>query len=133
MTSELISWYNVLMNHHLLQYYHSMLSNCHYILPPGLTNSPWSFSARLACMFASEISPPGTFYFLKMCMLLSVMQTGSSSKVGCFWIKVEHIKGVYSRQFSFWSLKFTLWRYKWTSTLSFAKITFILKVGKVCY
>ncbi|KAJ8027730.1 Minichromosome maintenance domain-containing protein 2 [Holothuria leucospilota] len=48
----------------------------------GLTNSPWSFSARLACMFASEISPPGTFYFLKMCMLLSLMQTGSSNKGG---------------------------------------------------
>ncbi|XP_071847772.1 minichromosome maintenance domain-containing protein 2-like [Apostichopus japonicus] len=46
-----------------------------------ISSSPWRLSSRLAFIFASEITPKGTFHLLKMCIMLSLVQTGVSNKV----------------------------------------------------
>ncbi|XP_071786682.1 minichromosome maintenance domain-containing protein 2-like isoform X2 [Asterias amurensis] len=39
--------------------------------------SPWGFSTSLAFQFGSDISPPGTYHRLKLCMLLSLIDAAS--------------------------------------------------------
>ncbi|XP_055007163.1 minichromosome maintenance domain-containing protein 2 [Boleophthalmus pectinirostris] len=42
--------------------------------------SPWRFSAIAAHCFGSDITPPGLYNSLKLCLLLSLVQTTSDSK-----------------------------------------------------
>ncbi|XP_038055870.1 minichromosome maintenance domain-containing protein 2-like [Patiria miniata] len=41
--------------------------------------SPWSFSASLAYLFAEGVTPPGTYHRLKLCILLSIIDATSRS------------------------------------------------------
>ncbi|XP_029447276.1 minichromosome maintenance domain-containing protein 2 [Rhinatrema bivittatum] len=43
-------------------------------------NSPWKFTALLANIFATSIVPPGTYNTLKLCILLSLVQTCDEQK-----------------------------------------------------
>ncbi|XP_015415039.1 PREDICTED: MCM domain-containing protein 2 isoform X3 [Myotis davidii] len=44
------------------------------------SSSCWKFTAILANIFASHILPPGTYNFLKLCLLMSLVQTRDSNK-----------------------------------------------------
>ncbi|XP_036194313.1 minichromosome maintenance domain-containing protein 2 isoform X2 [Myotis myotis] len=44
------------------------------------SSSCWKFTAILANIFASHIVPPGTYNFLKLCLLMSLVQTRDSNK-----------------------------------------------------
>ncbi|XP_029412869.1 minichromosome maintenance domain-containing protein 2 isoform X2 [Nannospalax galili] len=44
------------------------------------SNSCWKFTAILANIFASQIVPPGTYNLLKLCLLMSLVQTGDRNK-----------------------------------------------------
>ncbi|XP_020014377.1 minichromosome maintenance domain-containing protein 2 [Castor canadensis] len=53
--------------------------NFRYLL--SLTSSScWKFSAILANIFASQIVPPGTYNLLKLCLLMSLVQTSDRNK-----------------------------------------------------
>ncbi|CAK6438778.1 unnamed protein product [Pipistrellus nathusii] len=45
-----------------------------------ISSSCWKFTAILANVFASHIVPPGTYNFLKLCLLMSLVQTRDSNK-----------------------------------------------------
>ncbi|XP_045437413.1 minichromosome maintenance domain-containing protein 2 isoform X2 [Pipistrellus kuhlii] len=45
-----------------------------------ISSSCWKFTAILANVFASHIVPPGTYNFLKLCLLMSLVQTSDSNK-----------------------------------------------------
>ncbi|EHA99343.1 hypothetical protein GW7_03617 [Heterocephalus glaber] len=51
--------------------------NCLLSLTSG---SCWKFTAILANIFASQIVPPGTYNLLKLCLLMSLVQTSDSKK-----------------------------------------------------
>ncbi|XP_015415038.1 PREDICTED: MCM domain-containing protein 2 isoform X2 [Myotis davidii] len=64
---------------------------CNPKVPSGITDnfrcllsltssSCWKFTAILANIFASHILPPGTYNFLKLCLLMSLVQTRDSNK-----------------------------------------------------
>ncbi|XP_077732847.1 minichromosome maintenance domain-containing protein 2 isoform X2 [Canis aureus] len=44
------------------------------------SNSCWKFTAILANIFASQIVPPGTYNLLKLCLLMSLVQTCDRNK-----------------------------------------------------
>ncbi|XP_036120156.1 minichromosome maintenance domain-containing protein 2 isoform X2 [Molossus molossus] len=44
------------------------------------SSSCWKFTAILANIFASHIIPPGTYNFLKLCLLMSLVQTRDCNK-----------------------------------------------------
>lgn len=46
-------------------------------------SSPWSLVVTLAYMFASTVTPAGTFHTFKLALLLSLASC-SSSKVSCY-------------------------------------------------
>ncbi|XP_053064175.1 minichromosome maintenance domain-containing protein 2 isoform X2 [Acinonyx jubatus] len=53
--------------------------NFRYLL--SLTSSScWKFTAILANIFASQIVPPGTYNLLKLCLLMSLVQTSDRNK-----------------------------------------------------
>eukprot|EP00074_Homo_sapiens_P091771 XP_016868629.1 minichromosome maintenance domain-containing protein 2 isoform X8 [Homo sapiens] len=44
------------------------------------SSSCWKFTAILANIFASQITPPGTYNLLKLCLLMSLVQTTDRNK-----------------------------------------------------
>lgn len=44
------------------------------------SSSCWKFTAILANIFASQIVPPGTYNLLKLCLLMSLVQTSDCNK-----------------------------------------------------
>ncbi|KFO20317.1 hypothetical protein H920_18299 [Fukomys damarensis] len=44
------------------------------------SSSRWKFTAMLANIFASQIVPPGSYNLLKLCLLMSLVQTNDSKK-----------------------------------------------------
>ncbi|XP_015341307.1 minichromosome maintenance domain-containing protein 2 [Marmota marmota marmota] len=64
---------------------------CHLKVPSGISDnfrcllsltssSCWKFTAILANIFASHIVPPGTYNLLKLCLLMSLVQTSDRNK-----------------------------------------------------
>lgn len=76
-------------------YFWQMESNyCHFYflsVPSGISDnfrcllsltsaSCWKFTAVLANVFASQIIPPGTYNLLKLCLLMSLVQTSNGNR-----------------------------------------------------
>lgn len=66
--------------------YTNPIKNYQRVLPDSLCslyqdrqNSPWSFVSSLAYCFLETISPPGTYYLFKTCLLLSLLMEGDRS------------------------------------------------------